>query len=81
VTVDDSGFGIEDVDAERIFMPFFRTQDARRKRIDGVGLGMTIARSMIEIHQGKIWAVPRSIAGCGRIVFTLPVARAVTPHG
>ena len=67
--------GLSQEDAERVFMPFFRADDARRQRIEGVGLGLTVTRSLVEIHQGKIWIVPAPPASGGSIHFTLPTAR------
>lgn len=79
VSVEDSGRGLSPEDAERVFMPFFRADDARRQRIEGVGLGLTVARSLVEIHQGKIWIVPAPPASGGSFHFTLPVARESAP--
>lgn len=75
VSVEDNGRGLSQEDAERVFMPFFRADDARRQRIEGVGLGLTVTRSLVEIHQGKIWIVPAPPASGGSIHFTLPTAR------
>ena len=75
VTVDDQGQGLTWEDTRQIFMPFFRTQWARSKKIEGTGLGLTIARSIIELHRGCIWAEPatRERPG-GHFLFVLPTA-------
>ncbi|MBI1259220.1 MAG: hypothetical protein GC204_17270 [Chloroflexi bacterium] len=76
VTVTDDGKGLDADEAEKVFMPFFRTEDAKVRRIEGVGLGLAVTRSIVEVHRGKIWAVPKSArikGGC--FMFTLPTVR------
>lgn len=66
VSVSDTGRGIAAEHRERLFEPFFTT-----KR-DGMGLGLSISRSILELHEGRIWLVSRR-RGC-TFRFTLPVA-------
>ncbi len=75
ISIYDEGQGVSIEDAERIFMPFFRTEQARRDRIEGVGLGLTIVQSLVEVHQGKVWVTPTPLSSGGCFMFTLPVAR------
>jgi signal transduction histidine kinase/GAF domain-containing protein len=73
VTMNDEGAGLSHEDAEQVFMPFYRTKEARADHVEGTGLGLTIARSIIELHRGKIWAEPRKRGRRGaRFLFTLP---------
>jgi C4-dicarboxylate-specific signal transduction histidine kinase len=66
VRVEDSGPGIHPENADKIFTPFFTTKP------HGIGLGLAISRSIIEAHEGRLWAEPRS--GGGTIMeFTLPL--------
>ncbi len=75
ITVEDEGEGIAVEDVEMIFQPFYRTRDARVARLEGSGLGLALARSIIQIHRGKIWAEPRKRGRRGaRFHFTLPAA-------
>jgi C4-dicarboxylate-specific signal transduction histidine kinase len=66
VAVEDSGVGIDPKNGRRIFDSFF-TSKAR-----GMGMGLSISRSIIENHGGKLWATSNN--GSGTILqFTLPV--------
>ena len=69
VEVADSGTGIDPAHAGQLFNAFFTT------KADGMGMGLSICRSIIEAHGGRIWASPN--AGPGTIFqFTLPAHRA-----
>ena len=76
VTVQDEGKGLLRDDAERVFVPFFRTDDVKKRKIEGVGLGLAVTRSLVEVHRGKIWVVPVPPATGGCFMFTLPTIRA-----
>jgi PAS domain S-box-containing protein len=57
VAVEDSGTGLDPAVAERIFDPFFTT------KVSGMGMGLSICRSIIEGHGGRLWATPASSGG------------------
>ncbi|MCA9300510.1 MAG: HAMP domain-containing protein, partial [Phycisphaerales bacterium] len=75
VDVDDDGPGIPDEQREAIFGRFTRTDDARTSDHGGAGLGLAIARDIIEAHHGSISAHPSPWLGGARITITLPDAR------
>lgn len=75
VTVADQGKGLSHEAAERVFMPFFRTEEAKARKIEGVGLGLAVTRSLVEVHRGKIWAVPQGKHEGGVFRFTVPTTR------
>lgn len=54
VDVKDKGIGIDQSDIDKIFEPFFRSEDARAKKIEGTGLGLPIVKHIVEEHKGKI---------------------------
>lgn len=72
VEVHDTGPGISEADQARLFQRFFRSDDARQRRIPGTGLGLSIVRAIIEQHGGCVFC--RSQLGQGSTFgFSLPV--------
>jgi signal transduction histidine kinase len=67
ITVKDTGTGIEQANLDRIFEPFFTT------RIKGMGLGLSICRSIAEAHGGRLWASAHK-AGGALFHLSLPLA-------
>jgi signal transduction histidine kinase len=72
VAVEDEGPGIDAGDIERIFGRFYRGEKSRSRSHGGAGLGLAIARGIVEAHGGTIHAENRP-AGGARFVFTVPV--------
>lgn len=66
VEISDSGHGIPADKLPRLFHPFFTTKS------DGMGMGLSISRTIIDSHGGRIWAENRSDGGA-RFCFTLPL--------
>jgi PAS domain S-box-containing protein len=70
ICVQDEGQGIAPGDILHIFDRFYRAEAAQRKT-QGAGLGLYLARAVVEAHRGSIWADPRYSNGA-RICFSLP---------
>jgi two-component system sensor histidine kinase SaeS len=74
VSVADTGEGIESEELTRVFERFYRGNRARSRDDAGSGLGLTIAKGIVELHGGRIWAESSRGAG-STFVFTLPKSR------
>jgi signal transduction histidine kinase len=73
ISVEDTGEGIEPGDEQRMFDRFWRA-DRARASADGAGLGLAIARGLVEAQGGRIWAERRPGGSGARVAFTLPLA-------
>ncbi len=70
IGVDDDGPGISAAERERVFGRFNRSEASRARGSGGSGLGLAIARSIVELHGGRIW-VDDSPLGGARVAFEL----------
>ena len=61
LTIEDRGIGILPADAERIFQPLIRGSNSQQ--VNGFGIGLTLARQIIELHKGQLWLRPRPGGG------------------
>jgi signal transduction histidine kinase len=71
IMVEDEGGGIAEDYMEEVFRPFVRLEESRNTQTGGVGLGLSIARDIVQAHGGKILLNNRYDAGglpCGLIV-------------
>lgn len=73
VAVEDTGPGIPQQECERIFEPFYQVEDSLRREHGGMGLGLSIARELVLLHDGRIWVESQPEAG-STFLFTLPRA-------
>ena len=67
ISVTDSGIGLDPKHAEHLFEAFFTT------KTEGMGMGLSISRSIIEAHGGRLWATPNAGSGA-TFQFTVPMS-------
>jgi len=79
IEVADEGPGIPVGERDRVFERFYRADAARSSSNGGAGLGLAIARWIVELHGGRIQPETREPHGC-RMVFTLPSASSHPTH-
>lgn len=71
ISVDDEGIGIPEQEQKRIFERFYRTDKSRNRKTGGAGIGLTIAKSIVQAHDGTI-AVESAEGRGSRFIVTLP---------
>jgi signal transduction histidine kinase len=54
--IKDSGMGVPEDQLERIFKRFYQVESPLRRQHEGMGLGLSIAKELVELHDGRIWA-------------------------
>lgn len=80
ISVADQGVGLAPEHLNRLFEKFFRVKSGLGRHVAGTGLGLPIARAIVESHGGRIWA--ESQVGQGTtLYFTLPLKRAPQDQG
>src|SRR6267142_259574 len=68
LTVTDAGAGIEPQALDRLFDAFYKTKS------DGMGIGLSVSRSIIEQHRGRLWAAPNDDGPGATFSFSIPSA-------
>ncbi len=80
LTIANSGKGIPDEDRDKIFDRFYRGEKSRDRSVDGVGLGLSLAREIVRAHKGDLVLDPRTSAGVTAFTVTLPAAAPSGKH-
>jgi len=78
ISVKDHGVGIAAEDLPRLFQRYERIDSKSGHKISGTGLGLVIARQIVEMHGGRIWA-GRNEEGGSEFAFTIPQASRTAP--
>lgn len=72
ICIQDDGEGLTSEECDRIFAPFYRASLARERESGGVGLGLSIAKAAVDLHDGTIDAKPSENAGLA-VTLTFPL--------
>jgi two-component system sensor histidine kinase VicK len=78
ISVEDRGPGIPEEELPRIFERFYRLDKARSRRLGGAGLGLPIAKTIVEAHGGHVEAVSRIGEGT-KMTLCLPLLAGPRP--
>lgn len=78
VQVKDNGRGIPQRDLEKIFQGFFQVEDHMIRKTGGLGIGLSIVRGTIKMHNGRVWAESDGEGQGATFTFSLPLARSGT---
>lgn len=72
ISVKDSGIGLKADDVERIFNPFEQADRARNRKYQGTGLGLSLTKKLVELHNGWIWAESKGEGSGSVFKFVIP---------
>ena len=72
ISVTDTGIGIAEEDQPKVFEEFRQVGSDYAHKVEGTGLGLTLAKKFVELHGGKIW-VESEVGKGSTFVFTLPI--------
>lgn len=72
ITVSDTGVGLAQEDIGDLFNKFIRARGANKINTSGTGLGLYVAKQMIEAHKGKIWVESEGKGKGSRFIFEIP---------
>jgi len=75
LSVSDTGLGIDPEDLPHLFDRFYRADKSRSRAGGGSGIGLTIARHLVEAHGGRLWAESAGPGHGSTFTFTLPTLR------
>lgn len=77
--VEDNGIGLEKAQLEKIFREFYQVEDHMTRSHGGLGVGLSIAKALVESLNGRIWAESAGLGKGVRMNVRLPLAAAKTP--
>ena len=80
IEVADSGIGLSQTDIDRIFNPFEQVEHSLSRKFQGTGLGLSLTKSLVELHGGRIWVESQGQHRGSRFAFTLPQHSESHPH-
>ncbi|MEO8611996.1 MAG: GAF domain-containing sensor histidine kinase, partial [Chloroflexota bacterium] len=80
ISVIDNGIGIDDDQMERIFDKFYQVEDHMTRIHGGLGIGLSIAKALIEAHGGRIWAESAGLDQGATFTIVLPLAQTTNPE-
>jgi signal transduction histidine kinase len=74
VTITDNGIGLREEHLERIFERFYQVEDHMTRSNGGLGIGLSIARALVEAHGGRIWASSSGLSQGATFTIAIPLS-------
>ncbi|AKB28857.1 sensory transduction histidine kinase [Methanosarcina siciliae T4/M] len=78
IMVKDTGVGISEAEAKKIFQPFIQLENSEYGKQKGTGLGLSLVKKFVEMHTGKIWVESKFGEG-SKFIFTIPLNLPLSP--
>jgi signal transduction histidine kinase len=75
ISVEDTGIGIDPSHQKRIFEEFYQVKGGTKGKTPGTGLGLSLTKRLIEMHQGEIWVESQGEGKGSRFSFSLPLVQ------
>ena len=72
IAIEDTGIGLSKDSIDKIFDSFYQVEDHLTRKKGGTGVGLTIAKRIVEAHNGYIWAESQGMGAGSRFIFLLP---------
>jgi PAS domain S-box-containing protein/diguanylate cyclase (GGDEF)-like protein len=76
ISIADTGIGLTADDSERIFHAFAQVDSSLGRRHQGTGLGLSLARRLVELHGGRLWAESLGLGKGSTFIFVMPLVTA-----
>jgi len=73
ISIEDSGIGLNKKDLERVFEPFEQVENSASRQFQGTGLGLSLTKSLVELHGGKIWVESQGEGKGATFSFCIPM--------
>jgi signal transduction histidine kinase len=78
VTITDNGIGLTQEQMKRVFDEFYQVEDHMIRKHGGLGIGLSIAKAVIDAHGGRIWATSPGLNQGSTFCLTVPLAKPET---
>ncbi len=75
ISVNDNGVGLEPAQLEKIFERFYQVEDHMTRKQGGMGIGLSIAKALVQAHGGRIWATSPGLNLGTTFTLALPLAQ------
>lgn len=73
ISITDTGIGLLKEDLDRVFKPFEQVEHSKSRKYQGTGLGLSLTKTLVELHGGKIWVESEGIGKGCKFNYILPL--------